>query len=412
MKIRLYESLIDVLLIIGVGIPLAFGWVLDTWRTILTIAIILVGILYIITHKLKKTTASRFLYVYLLVIAGIVIYEIVKGVKLYNYSDYEIFYALRQYLWLILSVPLYYEMIKKDNLDRYLDKIASITFISLLMRTFTWFCKNYLGVTVCYNLLYEYGNLWGRDGKQRLDATALIGVIIPILYYLFKKYKKRKYMTTLIFVFIYLVFVSQTRTLILGFVACMVSMLLFERRSSSKKLIVQLTFLSIIIIAMNMGAVDFLIDKMNLSTGNSSIGYRQYEYAYYSSLLVPDKWKTGLGIITTLNANGRRLMFGNLDTQMYLDDLGIFECFLQFGLFSIFLYGALLIYIFYIMLKCNRAKVYDYSLYLTGQFFYIALVSMPLNLFGIQRIFSVPIILAIVCSIHNSILEMEKRKIT
>lgn len=35
MKIRLYESLIDVLLIIGVGIPLAFGWVLDTWRTIL-----------------------------------------------------------------------------------------------------------------------------------------------------------------------------------------------------------------------------------------------------------------------------------------------------------------------------------------------------------------------------------------
>lgn len=96
-------------------------------------------------------------------------------------------------------------------------------------------------------------------------------------------------------------------------------------------------------------------------------------------------------------------MFGNLDTPMYLDDLGIFECFVQFGLFSIFLYGALLFYMIYVLIKCKKSQKYDFILYLIGQLCYVAIVSLPLNLFVIQRIFSVPIILAIVCAIHYSI---------
>lgn len=410
MKIRLYELLIELILIIGVGIPLIFGFVLDTWRTVLTIATVLVWILYIATHRPRRSASSRFLNFYLCGFICIVIYEIIKANTIFNYSGYEMFYALRQYLWLLLSIPLYNEMIKKNGLDRYLNIIANTTMISLILRTFTWFCKNYLGFTVFYNLLYEYGNSWGRDGKQRLDATALIGVIIPILYYMLRKYRKRKYLGMLIFVFLYLIFVSQTRTLLLGAIACMMAMILFERRSSTKKLIVQLSFIAVIIVAINMGAADFLIDKMNLSVNDGSIGYRQYEFAYFSSLIFPDKWKTGLGIITTLNSAGRRLLYGNLDTQMYLDDLGVFECFLQFGLFSLFLYGTLMSYIVYVMAKCNREKVYDYTLYLTGQLFYIALVSLPLNLFGIQRIFSVPIILAITCTIHDHLIKMEMGK--
>ena len=44
MKIRLYESLIEVIIALGVGIPLILGGVLDTWRTILTIGITLLGL--------------------------------------------------------------------------------------------------------------------------------------------------------------------------------------------------------------------------------------------------------------------------------------------------------------------------------------------------------------------------------
>ena len=164
------------------------------------------------------------------------------------------------------------------------------------------------------------------------------------------------------------------------------------------------------VIAVNMGFADTILNKMNITISDSSIGYRQYEFAYYSSLLFNGKWKTGLGILTSMNANGKILMFGNLDTQMYLDDLGIFECFLQFGLFSLFLYGVLLIYMIYVVIKCNRVKEYKYSLYLLGEFFYIVIVSIPLNSFGIQRIFMVPIVLAFTCAVHNNILKIEKEK--
>lgn len=410
MKIRLYESLIEVIIALGVGIPLILGGVLDTWRTILTIAIVMLVLLYIITHRIKKTYSDRFLWVYILGTICIVTFELMKGKKLYAYSNYETFYAGRQYLWIFFAIPLYYEIIKDKNFDKYLKKTVGIIIASLSLRTITWLCKNYLGITIFNSLLYEYGISWGRGGKLRIDATALIGVLIPALYYLYKKYKKKRYVVALMFVAAYLVFVSQTRSLILGTIACVISMFFLEKRSSSKKLIVQLLLLAIFVIAVNMGFADTILNKMNITISDSSIGYRQYEFAYYSSLLFNGKWKTGLGILTSMNANGKILMFGNLDTQMYLDDLGIFECFLQFGLFSFFLYGVLLIYMIYVVIKCNRVKEYKYSLYLLGEFFYIVIVSIPLNSFGIQRIFMVPIVLAFTCAVHNNILKIEKEK--
>lgn len=410
MKIRLYESLIEVIIALGVGIPLILGGALDTWRTVLTVAIAILVLLYVVTHRIKKTYSDKFLWVYMLGTICIVTFELMKGKKLYAYSNYETFYAGRQYLWIFFAIPLYYEIIKGENFDKYLKKIVGIIIASLSLRTITWLCKSYLGITIFNSLLYEYGNSWGRGGKQRIDATALIGVLIPALYYLYKKYKKKKYVAALLFVAAYLVFVSQTRTLVLGMIACLISMFFLEKRSSSKKLIVQLLLLAIFAIAVNMGAADTILNKMNITVSDGSIGYRQYEFAYYSSLLLNGKWKTGLGVLTSVNTNGKKLMFGNLDTQMYLDDLGIFECFLQFGLFTIFLYGLLLIYMVCVVTKCNRVKEYNYSLFLLGEFFYIVIVSIPLNSFGIQRIFMVPIVLAFTCAVNNNILKMEKEK--
>ena len=410
MKIRLYESLIEVIIALGVGIPLILGGALDTWRTVLTVAIAILVLLYVVTHRIKKTYSDKFLWVYMLGTICIVTFELMKGKKLYAYSNYETFYAGRQYLWIFFAIPLYYEIIKGENFDKYLKKIVGIIIASLSLRTITWLCKSYLGITIFNSLLYEYGNSWGRGGKQRIDATALIGVLIPALYYLYKKYKKKKYVAALLFVAAYLVFVSQTRTLVLGMIACLISMFFLEKRSLSKKLIVQLLLLAIFAIAVNMGAADTILNKMNITVSDGSIGYRQYEFAYYSSLLLNGKWKTGLGVLTSVNTNGKKLMFGNLDTQMYLDDLGIFECFLQFGLFTIFLYGLLLIYMVCVVTKCNRVKEYNYSLFLLGEFFYIVIVSIPLNSFGIQRIFMVPIVLAFTCAVNNNILKMEKEK--
>ena len=148
MKVRLYNLLIDIFLLIGVGIPLIFVGVLDTWRTILTMAIIVFTLIYVITHRLNISENNKFLYIYVFGVLGIVAYEIIKGSRSFNYSSYETFYALRQYLWIILAIPLYYIIIKYDNIDKFLNSIINIVLLSLGLRTFTWFCNNYLGISI------------------------------------------------------------------------------------------------------------------------------------------------------------------------------------------------------------------------------------------------------------------------
>lgn len=414
MKIRLYDLFIDMIIIIGVGIPLVFIWTLDTWRTVLTLMILLFLVVYLVTHGIKKNTSNGFLRFYLIIFAGILIFETVKGIKLYNYSFNEVFYALRLYIWLLFSIPLFGELLKADYYDKYIKKFVNITLISLGIRTVTWFFNNYLKISIFYNLAHEYGNVWERAGKLRIDATALIGVLIPLLFYLYKKYKNKKYLGYLLISFGYVCIVSQTRTLSIGVFACIVAMLFFEKRSLSKKLIIQLGIFAIILIVLNTGALDYIMASMNISLTDGSIGYRQYEFNYYASLLSDSKWITGLGVLTSKNGNARRLLFGDLSTQMYIDDLGMFESILQFGVLAIALYLILIIYIIYIIYKCNKFGEHAYSVYLIGQLIYICIVSIPLNLFGIQRIFSVSLILAITCSIDNKIknkIENEKSKI-
>ena len=68
MKIRVDDFFINLILVIGVGIPLIFWGVLDTWRTILTILIILVSVIYIFKHGIRKTESSSFLYIYIFVL--------------------------------------------------------------------------------------------------------------------------------------------------------------------------------------------------------------------------------------------------------------------------------------------------------------------------------------------------------
>lgn len=403
MKINPYEVCIWFFIIIATGIGLIFPISLDTWRTILTVLVIIFIPLYSITHKRKKSERNTFLKFYIIIYIIIVAFEILKAVNVYHYNFYETFYALREYIWILLAFPLYRILIKSKDLDEKLGIITRITLISLGLRALTWFVNTYFNIQLFTGVLYEYGNVWGRNGRQRIDATTLIGVLIPLLFYLYQKKRKKKYLVELAFVFAYLVFVSQTRMLILGYLICIVSMILFQKKASQEKYMIRMLILCIIAVSVVLGAVNLLLNYLDLSQGVMGLGYRFYEFQYFGSLLENGGWKTGIGILSAANSNAAQLLYGNLDTIMYLSDLGMFECFLQFGLFTIFMYGAIYIYMFVLITKCNSTKQYEYSSYIIGQLAYIFVISIPLNLFGVQRSFSVAIILAIVCSISYEI---------
>ena len=126
------------------------------------------------------------------------------------------------------------------------------------------------------------------------------------------------------------------------------------------------------------------------------LGYRYWELKYYLGLLTDYRWINGLGILTTSNPNSYFILFGPGRVQMYLDDLGFIELFVQFGLLAIFLYSYLL-YMLTKLIRRMKTKqyIYERSLFI-GLMANILITAPSLKYFGSQRSYSLVIILAMV----------------
>jgi hypothetical protein len=401
-KIKPYDAGLYFMIALATGIFLVLPVTLDTWRNILAIVSILFFLVYIVTHKKKRYQMSKFYLLYLSCLFLIIIFQSIRSVTEYGYSAYELFYALRQYIWILLAIPLVLMFKRKGDFNKVLNTIINITLFSLIIRAVTWFVYTFAGITLFDNVLYEYGISWGRNGTARIDATPLIGIVIVGLYYFYTKTRKKVYLFKLLMVFLYLIIVTQTRTLLISGLACCAIMFFLKRRKTNVRFIIQLAVLIVGAIAISLGAFDSLLNYLDLSSGVTGLGYRYYEFDYFLSLLEDGKWKFGLGILTSINSVSNNLLSGNLGTKMYLDDLGFLESFVQFGAFSILMYGLLYIYMYKVMRKCFKAQMDDYAILIIGLLAYIFIVSVPLNLFGIQRSFSIPIILAITGFIEGS----------
>lgn len=402
MKIKLNEALVYLLIVIASGITLVFPFVLDTWRTIITFLVILSVATCALKYRKVKKKNNRFITIYVLIYSIIVLIGIIVGNNSFHYTLYEVFYGLRQYIWMIAVFPIYILLVRSRNIDRTLEKIINIVLFSLALRLITWISGNYLGLDLFPNLFYEYGLVWTRGGVVRIDATCFIGVVIPLLLYLYGKYHAIKYLYKLCFTVIYVLLVAQTRMVIIAVCGSIISTIFFKRRKTQKRLLVQMLVLLSIAAAFGTGLVDLILQHMNITVNDGSIGYRQYEYLYYSSLLIDNRWKYGMGIISSINYNAKRMLMGNLNTTMYLDDLGAFECFFQFGILSFLLYGLLIFYLIKTFFKCDHFGN-AFSIYLIAQLLYILIASIGLDIFGIQRIFSVPFIVAIACAISSRV---------
>lgn len=405
--INIHEIYIYLFVALAVGIfqAIPFGWGpnLDSCRNILTAGTIICICFYFLFLKQKKlNNYSNVLDTYMRVYITVLVFIIIRSVYMYNYSLGEIYYSVRQYVWVLLAYPILHLFVRYDSIDRVLNNIVNITLLSLALRFLTWALYKYAGANIFPNLLYEYGISWGRNGILRIDATPLISLVVVFEFYLYTKTKKRKHLLLSICSVVYVAIVSQTRTLIISCLACFLIMFLFKRRKKTSRFFIQSIACCVLAVSVSLGAFDKILGYLNLNSGAKGFGYRYYEFNYYWSLL-KDNWKLGMGILSTKNNYTDSLLYGNLDTTMYLDDLGIFGCFFEFGLLSILLYGVLYFLLIKTIIKCYKHNEMNYAIFVLGIFSYLVICSVPLNLFGIQRLFSLPFILASVSFINRKL---------
>jgi oligosaccharide repeat unit polymerase wzy len=244
----------------------------------------------------------------------------------------------------------------------------------------------------------EFGKLWYRNETSiRVDGTPLISIAMFLTFYLFLKYRDKKYLYTLMFMLLFAIFVNQTRMLIFPQIFSMILMYVYHKFPYMP------LYLLFVIAGIScfffLGGSEWFknwIDAFNNGTSDMGLGYRYWELKYYLGLLTDYRWINGLGILTTSNPNSYFILFGPGRVQMYLDDLGFIELFVQFGLLAIFLYGYLL-YMLTKLIRRMKTKqyIYERSLFI-GLMANILITAPSLNIFGSQRSYSLVIILAMV----------------
>ena len=397
-KFEFIEILYYFTVMLSVGMFLMFSLNLYWHRnllTILSIALLFLMIPILIVNA-KRISKSAFIYGTFLFIC--IIYEILRAKTLYNYSVSNIFLASRQYIWIYLFfVLIYLFKNKQENMRKILDNTLNIFMFSLGIRAFTWFLYTVFQFELFPSILREFGDLWYRNEfSVRIDGTPLIIIGLLISTFFYFKFGNRKYFHYLFSILIYITFVNQTRMLLVSVLISILLMFVYSRRTS--RLLTSLSFITIIIVFVYGGGLDYIKSYLNIDTGSfdMGLGFRFWELQYYLSLLANDVWKLGVGILTSSNINSNFILAGPGAVKMYLDDLGFLELFVQFGVAAIFMYGYIFYKIINLILRMSNDK------YRVDRAFFIALLanliitSISLNIFGAQRSFSLAIILALI----------------
>ena len=388
-RIELVELLYYISVALSVGLFLFLNVSLFVHRNLLTVVSITTLILMIPTLLLNIRNISRSAFFFGITFLSCVLYQIIRATNTYFYSSIEIFYAIRQYTWVLLFFVLIYLFANDEKkMKRILDNTLSILSVSLLLRFFSWFSFT----------LMEFGKLWYRNETSiRVDGTPLISIAMFLTFYLFLKYRDKKYLYTLMFMLLFAIFVNQTRMLIFPQIFSMILMYVYHKFPYMP------LYLLFVIAGIScfffLGGSEWFknwIDAFNNGTSDMGLGYRYWELKYYLGLLTDYRWINGLGILTTSNPNSYFILFGPGRVQMYLDDLGFIELFVQFGLLAIFLYGYLL-YMLTKLIRRMKTKqyIYERSLFI-GLMANILITAPSLNIFGSQRSYSLVIILAMV----------------
>ncbi|WP_022772883.1 hypothetical protein [Butyrivibrio sp. AE2015] len=374
---------------------------LETWRTVAT-AILLIYLLYFVIKVKSKRKISncvrRYIFLYCIIIA----LETHLSIDRYGYSFAEIMFPLRGFLWVLMLFPLNTICKKQCSLDVLLNDVIKIGMISIVLRTFSWIIYTIFNFAIFPDLLFELTNgvaAWTRAGTLRLGASCLWPIIIIGSEYMYNKNGKRRYIYTILIVIIYLAIVTKSRTYLLQSIIYLVPFVywLISKRISSKSRFLFLLFTVVVGIGLILLIAPFILSYLGLDSGIMGLEYRYWELKYYTSLIDNTNILTGIGILSGYNSLSRAILNGPYQTQMFLDDLGYIQSYVQFGLMTVALYGGLIICVISAAIKSLKTKSYNNLVVSSALLLYVVVGSLTHDIFDVNKAITVPIILSI-CS--------------
>lgn len=246
---------------------------------------------------------------------------------------------------LVLIFPLYEVFCAKGTI--FFSRICRIGIITLLIKTIVWFFYNFFDINIGFTVIGGDSN-WIRYslGRSlcRMTGTALDGFIfsylVTELFFIDDLNRKIKNICEIIFLYLFSVFVTQSRAQIIYYTFVLVIGLFYYATHAANRLIAILSsalLVTCLIIIFREGILNFVNSFSVTSSMGDSTQIRLLEYSYFSNLWQKTSPLWGFGMINEpIIVNG---------IGYWLSDLGIADILYQFGYIGLiigiipFIYG-------------------------------------------------------------------------
>lgn len=397
----IYTIFIFIILFLELGF---FNLVQNLNVTLLPIVSILSIIIFLIfltqPNKKKVPINIKIICILLLILYGMYFFILQKNAFFYSTDLCENIYRYNNIIFIILyCFPLYEAITNSKN--NILKMIFNIGMFLVEIRGTVWLLKNFIGITLLPGYFNGTVRSIGTFSLARISVTFIEGFLIVFALNQFfdnSQKNKRYYLFSIIYLYFYAIFVTQTRTELLAFLGTTFLMLFIKFIHSKQRallIISMVIFITIIsfIFRNNINEFIYSFSPQNTTMGISTqarLDGLQYLFEIWNSR----QWN-GLGFLPD------QFLFYNV--RYYLSDYGIIVTLLEFGIVGFLITLLPILLGVYYSFKFNSRN--KYINYVQGLTIYIIILSVTMNLYWYEFIGILPIYLALImeCIYYNNI---------
>lgn len=355
-----------------------------------TIGMLLICFIHIDILNICRTSGG-FLFYYCVVVVLFLIFEYGYTRHLYGsiQTAYEYGNYNKYYIFIFLAIPLFYILVIGDNFENLLNSVMLLATIALSLMLlhalfYQWYQIEFLNISV-------YAKKMMRNDRFRMwDLFSLEGLAIIYGTYriLFVNRKKMRYIIQTVICVVALVYVEQTRMMLIALAGSILVMIIMKPCKSAKGILSKGVF----IVTVGIVSATTVIPKLvaSLSRGDSvSISNRLIELRFVYNVL-HNHGVLGLGLIShNLQSN---LYYHGVYSHVFLDDIGLIGYMAQVGIWSVLLFVVPMVRMLWILLNAYKNK---FTIFLWSLYVYLAITSSTLFVLNSQRILAWPFCLAL-----------------
>lgn len=353
------------------------------------IGMLFICFIHIDILKICKVS-GKFIYYYSAVVFSFLIFEYIYTTRLYGslQTAYEFANYNKCYAFVFLAIPLLYILIIHDNFEDLMSIVmllATITLGLMLLHAlfYQWYQIEFLNISI-------YAKKLMRNNRFRMwDLSSLEGLAIIYGAYriFFVKRKKIRYAIQTIICIASLVYVEQTRMMLIALAASVLVMIIMKPCKTANGILAKGMLIAIVGIVSVAWVIPKLITSLN--RGDSvSISNRLIELQFVYNIL-HNQGILGLGIIS-YNLQSSLYNHG-IYSRVFLDDIGLIGYTARAGIWSVVLFIVPMIRMLWVLLNAYKN---EFSIFLWSIYIYLLITSSTLFVLDSRRILMWPFCLA------------------